>query len=246
MASSAKGKKTKRAGAKARIDRRFLPGSSVDPRALYVALGVGAICFGAAAYTYYTGKAMKPPPGEGYEPLFFWLLAGGAIASAVAMWFAAGSDPATRVGASGIALEKGGIRRVPWYNLERVRWDESAEAIQVTGKDEDDGPYEFSLRAKTHAPAIAWVLREGAERTPSLIDVPEDVRKRFPDPEQNPGTQIKEPLQIVGRRCAVSKRVIAFEPDARVCPACERVYHKTHVPESCTCGADLEKLRASS
>lgn len=211
---------------------------------LYVALGLGALCFGAAAYSYYTGKAIKTSP-DGFEPFFFYLLAGGAVAVAVAFWFAAGADAAMRVGASGIALEKGGVRRIPWYNLDKIRWDASAEAIDVSGKDEDDAACSFQLRARTHAPGIAWVLREASERTPKQLDVPQDLHAQFPDPERDPGTQLKEPLQIVGRRCAESKRVIAFEPDARVCPACERVYHKAHVPTQCACGTSLENLKAS-
>jgi hypothetical protein len=36
--------------------------------------------------------------------------------------------------------------------------------------------------------------------------------------------------------------MIAYEPDARVCPACERVFHKDKVPRKCLCGTDLSKL----
>jgi hypothetical protein len=31
-----------------------------------------------------------------------------------------------------------------------------------------------------------------------------------------------------------------------VCPRCDRVYHKAHVPEACACGASLEDLRLQS
>jgi hypothetical protein len=51
---------------------------------------------------------------------------------------------------------------------------------------------------------------------------------------------------VVGKHCADSGTVIAYEPDARVCPRCERVYHKAHVPETCACGGSLEGLRAKA
>jgi hypothetical protein len=51
------------------------------------------------------------------------------------------------------------------------------------------------------------------------------------------------PLQLVGKRCAESDKIIAYEPDARVCTRCERVYHKTKVPKTCECGADIGHLR---
>ena len=55
-----------------------------------------------------------------------------------------------------------------------------------------------------------------------------------------------DPVQVVGKRCANSGKVIAFEPDAFVCPRCERVYHKDHVPPACACGATLADQNASA
>jgi hypothetical protein len=52
-----------------------------------------------------------------------------------------------------------------------------------------------------------------------------------------------EPPQVVGRHCAESGKVIAYEPDARVCVRCERVFHRTSMPDVCACGASLEHLR---
>ena len=56
---------------------------------------------------------------------------------------------------------------------------------------------------------------------------------------------VLDPIQVVGKHCAASGKVIAYEPDARVCSRCERVYHKAHVPETCACGQSLENLRPS-
>jgi hypothetical protein len=39
--------------------------------------------------------------------------------------------------------------------------------------------------------------------------------------------------------------VIAYEPDGRVCPRCERIYHKKSIPNKCACGQDLAGLRHS-
>jgi hypothetical protein len=53
-------------------------------------------------------------------------------------------------------------------------------------------------------------------------------------------------VQVVGKRCAASGKIIAFEPDARVCPQCERVYHKAHLPKACACGATLGSADATA
>ena len=52
-------------------------------------------------------------------------------------------------------------------------------------------------------------------------------------------------VQVVGKRCSESDKVIAYEPDARVCPKCERIYQKFYVPDECPCGASLQGMRVS-
>ena len=54
---------------------------------------------------------------------------------------------------------------------------------------------------------------------------------------------VLDAVQVVGKRCAATDRIIAYEPDARVCPRCERVYYKASVPDACVCGAPLAHLR---
>ena len=49
--------------------------------------------------------------------------------------------------------------------------------------------------------------------------------------------------QFLTKRCSRTDKVIAYEPDARVCGQCERVYHKLGVPKACACGASLAALR---
>jgi hypothetical protein len=95
---------------------------------------------------------------------------------------------------------------------------------------------------KSHPQAAAWIVKEARQRLPSIVDVPDDAT--LPQPLASGGEQLPlEPPQVVGKHCAASGKVIAYEPDARVCPRCERVYHKSHVPEACDCGASLADLR---
>ena len=54
---------------------------------------------------------------------------------------------------------------------------------------------------------------------------------------------VLDPVQVVGRKCMESGETILYEPDSRVCQKCERIYHKSHVPETCACGASLAALR---
>jgi hypothetical protein len=88
-------------------------------------------------------------------------------------------------------------------------------------------------------------VKEARSRVPSVVDVPDDAT--LPEPRADAGETLPlEPPQVVGRHCAASGKVISYEPDARVCPRCERVFHKAHVPETCDCGASLSDLRASA
>jgi hypothetical protein len=94
-----------------------------------------------------------------------------------------------------------------------------------------------------HSQAAAWIVREARERVPAVVHVPDDAP--LPPPQASAGEVIAlEPPQVVGKHCAASGKVIAYEPDARVCPKCERVYHKASVPEACECGASLDSLRS--
>ena len=52
-----------------------------------------------------------------------------------------------------------------------------------------------------------------------------------------------EPLQVVGKKDAITGKLISYEPEAKVCTRCERVYFKRSVPKKCKCGASLLELR---
>ncbi len=234
-------KKKKELKPKLRIERRFSPESSINPRILYALFGVGAMVVGAGAYWQFGRDASMPPPPV--AQLGFYLLVAGAVLIAAALWFSSSGDAAIRVGAPGIALERGGLRRMPWYEVGSISWASGTEALNINGKDESGSDFSFQVRAKGHAPACAWILQEARERVPQVVEVDEDVLKRFPAGDPQAGTTLQQDLQVVGKRCAVSGKVIAYEPDARVCPKCERIYHKYKVPKECKCGADLTAFR---
>src|SRR5262249_30416408 len=89
--------------------------------------------------------------------------------------------------------------------------------------------------------AAAWIVKEASERIPGVIAAMDiDVAAARPD---SGAVLHLDPVQVVGRRCASSSKIIAYEPDARVCVRCERVYFKENVPTECACGANLEHLR---
>ena len=50
----------------------------------------------------------------------------------------------------------------------------------------------------------------------------------------------------MGKKCAATGKTISYEPDARVCPRCERVYMRRSVPKKCKCGNSLVHLRPKS
>jgi hypothetical protein len=226
-----------------RRERRFEPLPSTNPVVVYVLGGVGAIVMGAGAWAQF-GSAFVDSPDGAPEPLRFaqYILVAGTLLVGAAIWIGTTGDPALRVGDGGVAQDKGGVRRIPWYAIERIEWRE--EAVRVVGKDDLGADITIVARARTQPQAAAWIVKEARERVPAVVDVPADAT--LPDARTEAGESLPlEPPQVVGKHCAESGKVIAYEPDARVCPRCERVYHKAHVPDSCACGASLVNLRGA-
>jgi hypothetical protein len=150
-------------------------------------------------------------------------------------------EPPLRVGDAGIGVDKGATRRIPWFSVERIEW--RGEAVRVTGKDDVGVALTIVASAASQPQAAAWIVKQARERVPAVVDVPEDTA--LPQALAGAGESFAlDPPQVVGKRCAASGTIIAYEPDARVCTRCQRVYHKAHVPQTCACGASLEGLAA--
>lgn len=237
-------KKTKSAKvpkARERRERRFEPRSTTPLLVIYLLGAVGALLMGAAAWEQFGSMFSESvPPPLAFAP---YVLIGGAVLVAIAIWIGTSGEAALRVGDSGLAVEKGGIRRMPWYSIDRVDWRD--EVVRVDGKDETGSAMTIAASLAAHPQAAAWIVKEARERVPAVVDVPEDAS--LPEPNAAAGvTLILAPPQVVGRHCAASGKVISYEPDARLCPRCERVFHKAHVPESCECGASLAEVRQTA
>jgi hypothetical protein len=201
----------------------------------------GALAMGAGAWEQFgplfVDAASEPLKAAPYILTFGALLTGGAI------WVGTSGEAALRVGDAGIAVEKGGLRRMPWYAIDSIEWRD--EVVRVTGKDETGSPMVVSATLKSQPQAATWIVREARARVPAVVNVPED--STLPEPRVDSGQSLPlDPPQVVGRHCAASGKAISYEPDARVCPRCERVYHRAHVPEACACGASLADLRTAS
>jgi hypothetical protein len=236
-----KTKTSKREKARERRERRFDPQGATSSRIVYLVGAIGAVAMGAGAWGQFGALVHEGGP----EPLKFasYILAAGALLVGAAIWIGTSGDPSLRVGDAGLAIEKGGLRRMPWYAIERIEWRD--EAVRVTGKDEAGAAMSIVAKLKSQPQAAAWIVKEARERIPTAVDVPADAT--LPDPRASAGeTLALEPPQVVGKHCASSGKVIAFEPDARVCPRCERVYFKTSVPAECECGASLVELQAQA
>jgi hypothetical protein len=234
----AKKKSPRKEKARERRERRFEPQATTKPWVAYALGAVGALAMGAGTW----GQFGASIAGGAVEPLAAapYILAVGALLVGGAIWLGTSGEPPLRVGDAGVGIERGAVRRVPWYAVERIEWRN--EIVRVTGKDESGEPATLLAKLATQPQAGAWIVKEARERVPAVVDVPEDAT--LPAANPNAGAVIVlDPPQVVGRHCAVSGQVISFEPDARVCPRCERVYHKAHVPDACACGASLDELR---
>jgi len=234
-----KTKTPKREKTRERRERRFEPQGSAAPRIVYLVGAIGAIAMGAGAWGQFGALVHEGGP----QPLSFapYILAVGALLVGGAIWIGTSGEAAVRVGDGGIAVEKGGVRRMPWYAVESIVWRD--ETVRVTGKDDMGVAMSVTASLKSHPQAAAWIVKEARERVPTVVDVPEDAT--LPEPRAAAGESMAlEPPQVVGKHCSASGKIIAFEPDARLCPRCERVFHKASVPATCDCGVSLEDLQA--
>jgi hypothetical protein len=234
----AKASASKRDKPRERRERRFEPRASGNPALVYVMGALGAAAMGAGVWGQF-GSLLRDGGPEPFKPAPY-ILAAGALLVGLAIWFGTSGDPVLRVGDGGIAVEKGALRRIPWYAIERVEWRDGA--VRVTGKDLAGSSTTVIAALASHSPAAAWIVKEARERIPAVVDVPDDVA--LPEARATDGeSRTLEPPQVVGKHCAASGKVIAYEPDARLCPRCERVYHKAHVPNACECGASLSSMQ---
>lgn len=230
---------------KTRSERRFLPQSTHNPLIVKVLGALGAAALGAGLWGHFYGH-FAPAEGEPVS-VAIYIAAAGAVLVGAAIWLGTSSDAAVRVGDAGIALERGGLRRMPWWEVSQISWDGGVSSLVVAGKDEAGQSMTFKLSVHSQPDAIAWVVKEARARIPKKVDLADSVNDKLPELRPHAGTSIAlEPMQVVGKHCAASKRVIAYEPEARVCPRCERVYHKLAVPKKCKCGGSLEDLRSKA
>jgi len=240
MAKKTKGG-AKKDKAKVRRERRFEPKSVMSARVVYLIGALGAILMGAGTWGQFGAMLQEsaPPPLK----IAPYILAVGALLVGAAIWVGTSGEPALRVGDGGIAVEKRGLLRMPWYEVKEISWN--GEGLRLLGKTDMGATLAYTATLASHPQAIAWIVKEARERIPGAIDLPDAAG--VPDPLASAGEVLTlEPPQVVGKHCAASGRVIAYEPDARLCPRCERVYHKASLPETCECGASLAEARATA
>ena len=224
-----------------RKERRFFPESTANPLVLRVLGAVGVAALGAGAYEQFLTTAPEPFK---YTP---WLLAGGAALFGLSIWFGTSGDPVVRVGDGGIGVERGNTRRIPWHELKELDWDGEKKALRAKGRDEDGKDLTIVVKLKTQAQAAAWMLKEGQARVPDVVHVPEDVAEPIGAARETEGHVVPlDPLQVAGKKCMESGKSIVHEEDGLVCPKCERIYHKNHLPKKCACGVSLAELRGTA
>jgi hypothetical protein len=247
MAKKSKGKlqtrKDKKRPAARRQERRFIAHASMSPMVVYALGGLAAILLGGGAYGMIYAQSLGGAE-DALRNLPSYLVAAGAVLLGITIWIGTTAEATVRVGDPGIAVEKGELRRMPWWAIEKITFDESAVAVVATGKDETGVPWTLKLGVKRHPEAIGWLVHEAAERIPRRLDIDDATQDKLPGASTSAGEKLElEPLQVVGKRCAATDKIISYEPDARVCRRCERVYLRTSVPKKCKCGNSLAELR---
>ncbi len=257
----AKSRKSRKGGPR-RVERRFVAQSANNPW-LVRGLGViGAMTLGAGAYAYFYGESFKKAaeaartaPGSNVgvpaealrmEAMPLYMIAFAAVVIGVTIWLGTSSEVPLRVGDPGIAMERGEVRRMPWWGISQITWEAGNLALVIAGKDESGSNWTFKVPLKAHSEAVGWILKEALDRVPKVVDIKDSVIDELPGAGAHAGMKVDlEPLQVVGKKDAVNGKLISYEPDARVCTRCERVYFKRSVPKRCKCGNSLLELRTA-
>lgn len=228
MAKKERGKKKKAAPKRERRERRFLPDESY---ASWLSAGVGmagALALGAGVF----GQWIRAEP----FPHAPYLIAAGAAGLIAGLWLAMRGVYPIRVGDAGVAIERGnGVERLAWCDIDKIMVE--GRNFVVRGPE-----MTLSLPLAAHHPAAARIVAEAERRMPVLLRIDAAARAELQAAESKGDEQelLIEDVQVAGRRCAASDKVIAFERDARFCPMCGQVYHKEHVPERCgTCETEV-------
>ena len=166
-----KTKSAKTAKPRPRRERRFVPASTARPGLVYSLGALGAAAMGAGAWEQFGPLLSDAAP----EPLKWgpYVLTVGAVVAGVAIWMGTSGEPFLRVGDGGLAVEKGSVRRLPWYAVERIEWRD--ETVRVTGKDDAGIAMNFVAPLRSHPQAAAWIVKEARARVPAVVDVPEDA-----------------------------------------------------------------------
>lgn len=229
-----KKKKRKKPAKKERRERRFLPEQTHMSR-FAAGLGiVGSAVLGAGVY----GQWIREQPFE-FAP---YLVAAGAFALAGGLWLGSTGVYPVRIGDAGLAIERGAETiRVPWCDIENIRVDKADLVVRAKHTT-------LTIPLGAHPKATALVVQEAERRIAGIVDIPDAARRALGTVKDSDGESVTiEGLQIAGARCAESHQIISFERDARLCPNCGQVYHKSHVPKKCvTCDRDLgEKAEAA-
>lgn len=248
MADSKEGKRSKKAkgGSKETVthrERRFLPVRDARMTASLVAGAVGSLLLGAGVYIQFfrpANNVLAVKLGAQVVELAdkgAYVVGAGALILALVIMLAPDFETALLVGDGGVGVDEGndeGPRRILWCDIEQITLTSTALVVR--------GPEQKLLVPLSSQPqAAAWVLREAQERIPSVVALDHGEQERIPKADENAGEQRKiTDIQIAGRRCCATDRVISYEPDARLCPRCGEIYHKDHVPAEClTCEGPL-------
>lgn len=235
---SSKKKKKSEGSTRRRSERRFTPKSSYNPWLVRGVGALGAMLLGAGASGYFYGDAFELNEKLRAVPLY--LVAAGFVATGAALWLGTSGEAPLRVGDPGIGQDRGEVRRMPWWAVEKIGFESRGLAISVVGADETGKAWTLLVPIAVHPEAASLIVREAEARVPEVLDVPTEVRERLATPSEYAGMLVKlEPLQVVGKHDAISGKPITYEPDARVCDRCERIYSRKTLPSTCACGQAL-------
>lgn len=185
------------------------------------------LLLGAATYSTW----LADPPDDFRNFLFLGGIAAGALFA-----FRLGSGKAmVLVGDAGVAMDQGGeVTRLLWSEIQSIRYE--AANLVLNGANT-----RLSVPSQSHTRAIRAILREAAERLPKILDVSSKLVDQLPEVTgDNPKPAPVTALQIAGKRCLATNQMLTFERDARLCPNCTSIYHRDHVPGTCsTCQRPL-------
>ncbi len=192
---------------------------------------VGAFILGLSFYALWV---IEPPTSWSSVGILISLISLG-----LCFYYSSVSETAVALGDAGVGVYDGQTRQsIAWYQLRTLCYSSGKLKLNP-----GDAKTELSFNLRANPGASAALFQAAQTKSWCALENEESLKMAIARLPQRLGQKRNvSDMQIAGRKCAVSKKAILVESDARFCPDCGQLFHRETLPEHCSeCKAPLSE-----